>query len=330
MSLTRRKLFGALFALAGGLATASLPAAATEQADYPRSPVNIVVPFPAGGATDALARSIAERLTKKWNQTVTVDNRPGGGGLIGMQVIERAKPDGYNLLLTLTTMVQTPHLHAKPPYDPRTDFAPITRLGTSNLVLVIHPDVPAKNLKEFMDLARANPGKYSYGSFGVGTSGHLYGHILSKQEGLEMVHVAYRGEAPSVTDLLGGQVPSVIMSANGSKAHIASGRMRALAVTGSNRAEVLPDVPTFEELGVKNMSTLGWYGMFAPAGTPDAILQKVSADVLEIIADPEVRERLGALGIMLGGDGPEAFKTMVAEDYEYWGKVINDAGVKLE
>ncbi len=327
--ITRRTLLGALLALAGSLGLAQLPALAATT-DFPTGPVNIVVPYPAGGATDVTARVIAERLSRKWGQPVTVDNRPGGGGLIGTQVIERAKPDGYNLLLTLTGMVQTPHLHSKPPYDPRTAFAPITRLGTSNLILVIHPDVPAKNLKEFVDLVRANPGKYSYGSFGTGSSGHLYGHIFNKQEGLDMVHVAYRGEAPSVTDLLGGQVPAVIMSANGAKAHLASGRMRALAVTGSSRAEVVPDVPTFEELGIKNMSTLGWYGMFAPAGTPTDILIKVSNDVLEIIGDPEVKEKLGALGIMLGGDGPQAFKEMVANDYAYWGRVIKDAGVKLE
>src|SRR5690606_22563080 len=188
---------------------------------------------------------------------------------------------------------------------------------------------PAKTLGEFVALVKANPGKYSYGSFGMGTSGHLYGHVFSKQQGLDMVHVAYRGEAPSVTDLLGGQVPAVIMSANGSKEHIASGRMRALAVTGASRAEVLPDVQTFEELGYKNMSTLGWYGMFAPAGTPTDILIKVSDDVLDIIAEPEVKEKLGAIGVMLGGDGPQAFKEMIARDYDYWGRVIKDAGVKI-
>ena len=329
MILTRRKLLGAALALLGSLGMASMPALAAKP-NYPTGPVNIVLPFPPGGSTDVVARVIADKLSKKWGQPVTVDNRPGGGGLIGAQAVQRAKPDGSTLLLTLTTMVQTPHLHAKAPYDPRTDFAPITRIGTSNLVLVVHPDVPAKNLDEFVALVKANPGKYSYGSFGMGTSGHLYGHVFSKQQGLDMVHVAYRGEAPSVTDLLGGQVPAVIMSANGSKEHIASGRMRALAVTGASRAEVLPDVPTFEELGYKNMAVLGWYGMFAPAGTPTDILIKVSDDVLEVIAEPEVREKLGAIGVMLGGDGPQAFKEMIARDYDYWGRVIKDAGVKVE
>lgn len=329
MILTRRKLLGAALALFGSLGMASMPALAAKP-NYPTGPVNIVLPFPPGGSTDVVARVIADKLSKKWGQPVTVDNRPGGGGLIGAQAVQRAKPDGSTLLLTLTTMVQTPHLHAKAPYDPRTDFAPITRIGTSNLVLVVHPDVPAKNLVEFVALVKANPGKYSYGSFGMGTSGHLYGHVFSKQQGLDMVHVAYRGEAPSVTDLLGGQVPAVIMSANGSKEHIASGRMRALAVTGASRAEVLPDVPTFEELGYKNMAVLGWYGMFAPAGTPTDILIKVSDDVLEVIAEPEVREKLGAIGVMLGGDGPQAFKEMIARDYDYWGRVIKDAGVKVE
>lgn len=329
MILTRRKLLGAALALLGSLGMASMPALAAKP-NYPTGPVNIVLPFPPGGSTDVVARVIADKLSKKWGQPVTVDNRPGGGGLIGAQAVQRAKPDGSTLLLTLTTMVQTPHLHAKAPYDPRTDFAPITRIGTSNLVLVVHPDVPAKSLDEFVALVKANPGKYSYGSFGMGTSGHLYGHVFSKQQGLDMVHVAYRGEAPSVTDLLGGQVPAVIMSANGSKEHIASGRMRALAVTGASRAEVLPDVPTFEELGYKNMAVLGWYGMFAPAGTPTDILIKVSDDVLEAIAEPEVREKLGAIGVMLGGDGPQAFKEMIARDYDYWGRVIKDAGVKVE
>jgi len=329
MTLTRRNLLGAALALLGSMSMASMPALAAKP-NYPIGPVNIVLPFPPGGSTDVVARVIADKLSKKWGQPVTVDNRPGGGGLIGAQAVQRAKPDGSTLLLTLTTMVQTPHLHGKPPYDPRTDFAPVTRIGTSNLVLVVHPDVPAKSVEEFIALVKANPGKYSYGSFGMGTSGHLYGHVFSKQQGLDMVHVAYRGEAPSVTDLLGGQVPAVIMSANGSKEHIASGRMRALAVTGASRAAVLPDVPTFEELGYKNMSTLGWYGMFAPAGTPTDILIKVSDDVLEVIAEPEVKEKLGAIGVMLGGDGPQAFKEMIARDYDYWGRVIKDAGVKVE
>lgn len=307
-----------------------LPLAAHAEADYPQRPVTITVPFPPGGATDLLTRVVGDRLAQKWGQPVIIDNRPGGGTLIGSEAVARAKPDGYHLLMNISSLIQAPHLRSSVVFEPTKALDPITEAATLSLIVVANNQEPSNTPAELVENVRANPGKYSYGSYGAGSSGHMYMHIFNEQNGLDMVHVAYRGEAPSVTDLIGGQVPLVIMSGIGALPHLKTGKMKALAVTGPERAKILPDVPTFKELGYTGMAERGWFGFFAPAGTPKSIIDKVSADINEILKEPAVIERLEPTGLVLLGSTPEAFRTVVERDNEKWGQVIRDSGVRVD
>lgn len=315
----------------GGVATGLLGAGpAMAQAAFPSKSVRLVVPYPAGGATDVLARAIADGLGKAWKRPVVVENRPGASSMIGSEVVARAEPDGYTALLTITTLVQAPSLYTKAPFDPVKDFAPVSELGTTNLVFAVNGAVPATNLKEFIALVRAKPKQYSFGSYGTGSSGHLYGEIFNETAKLDMIHVSYKGEAPELNDLLGGQVPSAVISVMGAKPHNASGRLRALAVTGASRSPQLPDVPTFKEAGIAGLDSLGWFGLLLPAATPRAIVEKFSADVNKVLADPAVRTRMNELGVILTGSTPDAFAQTVQSDYARWGKVIRTHNIRLD
>ena len=326
----KRRVFSRVAGIALGLAAATLSTAVHAQAGYPSGPVTIVVPWPAGGATDNLARAVAARLSKKWGQPVVVDNRAGNSGMIGAGAVARARPDGLTLLHTLSTLVQAQHLYPSQNFDAVRTLVPVSMSATNGLLWVVRSDFPAKTLQELVALVKANPGKYNYGSYGVGTTGHLYGFMFNSQAKLDMVHVGYKGEAPSVVDLLGGQVPMVIMSGNGAKSHIESGKMRVLAATGGERSLVAPNAPTFKELGYQRMDLNGWYGFFAPAGTPAAIVSKVSADINEILKDPEVARTFQAIDIRLLGTTPEDFAKSVSSHYELWGRIIKEAGVTAE
>ena len=332
MSLNVQGWLKSLFALSlTGLSIVSATALAqTAVSGFPSKPVTITVPYPAGGATDLLARGIAQKLSEKWKRPVVIENKPGGGSLIGSEAVARANPDGYHLLLTITTLVQAPHLRTQKPFDPTLAFEPIAEVARTPLIMVVHPDVAAKTPDDLVKLARANPGKFNYGTYGNGTSAHFYGYIFNKQTGLEMAHVAYKGEAPSVNDLLGGQIPVVIMSGVGASANIQAGKMRGLAVTGPSRAPIFPDIPTFKELGYTGMADIGWFGMFAPAGTPKSIINKISNDVNEALTDPGLKERMGKMGLELTGSTPQAFAKDVKQDYKKWGDVVEEIGIKLD
>ena len=321
---------GAL-ALAGTVAGLSGAGTAMAQGAFPSKSVRLVVPYPAGGATDVLARAIADGLGKVWKRPVVVENRPGASGMIGAEAVARAEPDGYTALLTITTLVQAPSLYTKAPFDPVKDFAPVSELGTTNLVFAINSSaVPATSLKEFIALVRAKPRHYSFGSYGTGSSGHLYGEIFNESANLDMIHVSYKGEAPELNDLLGGQVPAAVISVMGAKPHAASGRLRALAVTGASRSPKLPDVPTFKESGVSGMDSLGWFGLLLPAATPRPIVEKFSADGNKVLADPTVRTRMNDMGVILTGSTPDAFAQTVQADYARWGKVIRTHNIRLD
>ncbi len=316
-------------ALAGALALAAM-APGLASAAWPEKPVTVVVPFPAGGSVDAMARTVGARLSDKWGQPVVIDNRPGAGTLIGMENAARANPDGYTLLLNVTSTVQAPHLRSSVTFDPIKQLTPINMAATTQLILVVNSDVPAKTPAELVDLARANPKDYSYGSYGAGSSGHLYMHIFNDQNKLNMVHVAYRGEAPSVTDLLGGQIQAVIMSGQNAVPHMKTGKMRALAVTGPERAPFLPEVPTFKELGYTGMAESGWYGFFGPAGMDPALVKRISDDVNAVISDPAVIEQLKPAGLIMLGSEPDEFAAIVKRDNQKWADVIQKSGIKLD
>lgn len=325
--LTPRVLSG--FALAAACALTAL-APGLAQAAWPEKPVTLVVPFPAGGSVDAMARTMGARLSQKWGQPVLVDNRPGAGTMIGSENVSRAAPDGYTLLLNVTSLVQAPHLRSSVTFDPVTQLTPINMAATTQLILVVNSDVPASTPAELAELARANPKDYSYGSYGAGSSGHLYMHIFNEQNKLNMVHVAYRGEAPSVTDLLGGQIQAVIMSGQGAVPHMKTGKMRALAVTGPERAPFLPQVPTFKELGYTGMAESGWYGFFGPAGMDPALVKRISDDVNVVIKEQQVIDQLAPAGIIMLGSEPEQFAQIVKRDSDKWGDVIRKAGIQLD
>lgn len=305
----------------------STSAIAEAPANFPNRTVTITVPFPAGGATDILTRGIAQRLTEKWGQSVVVDNKPGGASLIGAEAVARATPDGYQLMLTISTLIQAPYLRAQNTFDPVRSLTPITEVARTPLIMVVHPDVKASTPAELVALVKSQPGKFSYGTYGTGSSAHLYGFIFNKQTGLDMEHVAYKGEAPSVNDLIGGQIPIVIMSGVGAVPNIKAGKMKPLAVTGPGRAPIFPDVPSFKELGYTGMDDAGWFGMFAPAGTSKSIVDKISADVRAVLTEPALKERMAALGLELTGSSPQAFQATVGRDYKKWGEVVRESGI---
>ena len=327
---TKNKLTQLILAAGACLGAISFEGQAQTTNSYPTKAVTITVPFPAGGATDILSRGLAQKLSEKWGRPVVVENKPGGGSLIGSEAVARAAPDGYHLMLTITTLVQAPHLRVQKPFDPTIAFAPIIEVARTPLIMVVHPDIQAKTPADLVTLAKANPGKFNYGTYGNGSSAHFYGYIFNKQTGLEMEHVAYKGEAPSVNDLLGGQIPVVIMSGVGAAANIQAGKMRGLAVTGPSRAPIFPDIPTFKELGYTGMADVGWFGMFAPAGTPKPIIDKISVDVSAALKDPEFKARMAKMGLELTGSTPEAFAKDVKQDYKKWGDVVTEIGIKLD
>ena len=322
-SMTAR---GAIF-LVSVLSMGVMPAMGQSSASFPNRAVTITVPFPAGGATDILTRGIAQRLTEKWGKSVVVDNKPGGASLIGAESVARASPDGYQLMLTISTLIQAPYLRAQNTFNPVEALAPITEVARTPLIMVVHPDVNASTPAELVTLVKSQPGKFSYGTYGTGSSAHLYGFIFNKQTGLDMEHVAYKGEAPSVNDLIGGQIPIVIMSGVGAVPNIKAGKMKPLAVTGPSRAPIFPQVPSFKELGFTGMDDAGWFGLFAPAGTPKTIVDKVSADVKDVLSDPALKERMAALGLELTGSTPQDFQATVVKDYKKWGKVVQESGI---
>jgi tripartite-type tricarboxylate transporter receptor subunit TctC len=330
MEVNRRKALKQL--AAGSLVAASVlgmaPAIAQETA-YPTRAVRLVVPYPAGGATDVMARAISEQLARRWGKPVVVENRPGAAGLIGADNVAKAAPDGYSLLLALASVVQTPYMVAKPPFDPLRDLAPITQLCTTNMVLAASTSTP-KPLTELVRQAKAHPDKFTYGTYGTGTGSHLYMEVFTANSGARLTHVPYKGEAPIVNDMLGGQISLGTISPMSVRQHLKSGRITPLAVTGDTRSPLLPDVPTFQELGYKGLSGPAWFGLFATAGTPGAIVDKISADVAAVANTPEMRTRMLELGLVIKTSQPAEFRALTRTDQAYWADVIRQHNIRLE
>ena len=324
----RRQLIGGLGAAALAGSAVFQPGQARGQSGFPSRPVRLVVPFPAGGATDLTARLLAGKLAELWGQPVLVDNRPGASGMIGGEQVARAVPDGQTLLVTITTHIQNPALFAKIPYDALKDFEPISQICLSYLVLAVRPEFPANDVREFAALVKSQPGKHTFGSFGTGSSSHIVGERFARSQGLEMAHVPYKGAAPLVTDLLGGQVSSSWIDVSTATPHLASGKLKPLVVTGPKRAPMLPNVPTMAERGFSGYEPLGWVGMFAPAGTPRALIDKISQDVMRVVRMPEVTARLNEQTLVPVGDTPESFANTLRQDMALWARIVAEAGVK--
>jgi tripartite-type tricarboxylate transporter receptor subunit TctC len=307
-------------------ASANLAAAQS----YPDRRITFVVPYPAGGATDVAARLLANKLSEAWKQAVIVENRSGGGGVIGNDYVAKATPDGYTVLVAITQIIQAPSLVAKLPYDVFKDLAPVTQVGLSTIVLTVPEGRPIKSVKELVELAKANPGRVPYGSFGNATTSHLYGELLKKNAGIDMTHVPYRGAAPLLTDLLNNTVTAGFLDLTTAGAQIAAGKIRALAVGGEKRRTHLPDVPTMAELGYPGFEAEGWIGVFVPAATPRDIVAKLSAELARIIASPEGIAGLEAISLMPVGGSAQAFETALRRDYARWADVVKATGVKGE
>ena len=309
-------------ALANGVASAQV---------YPTKPIRFIVPFAPGGSTDTLARVLALKLSDALGQHVVVDNRSGANGNIGMEIVAKAPADGHTILLGyIANVAIAPSLYEKLPFDPVKDYEPVTLIATSPNVLVAHPSVAAKNLKELIALAKAQPGKLNYASASIASVGHLTGELLNELAGIKMTHVAYKGSGQAVTDLLGGHIQLMFSGFSSTLPHIKSGKLRALAQTGEKRSAALPDVPTIAESGFPNFEATAWYGVHAPAKTPKAIVNRLNAEIVKALKLPDVKERLSGLGFEIAASTPEAYGKYIRSEITKWAKVVKASGAKPE
>ena len=319
-------------ALAGALAgAAGLPAfAADDAANYPSRPITIVVGFAPGGPTDIVARVVATKLSQAWGQPVVVDNKPGAGSNIGTEQVVRAAPDGYTLLVETIANATNMSVYKNLKYDTKRDLVPIVQFMAAPSVLVVNPKLPAKNLKELIALAKAEPGKLNYASTGVGGSPHLAGEMLKMRAGIDIVHIPYKGAGPALNDLLAGNVSMGFMTALGLVPYLESGRLRVIAIASPKRSPEMPDVPTMEDAGLPRFWVLSWNGLAAPAKTPKAIVEKLNREVNRILALPDVKKQLQSLGGDPVGGTPEEFASFVNSEIQTWSAVVQSAGFALE
>jgi tripartite-type tricarboxylate transporter receptor subunit TctC len=297
---------------------------------YPTKTVRIIVGLAPGGTTDVFTRTLAQRLTEAWGQTVIVENRPGASGMIGADAVAKSAPDGYTLLVSpQTSLAVAPALYGKAPYDTAKDFAPVSLLGSTPLVMIVHPSFAAKSFGEFLALARKGT-PLTYGSGGVGSSPHMTGELISAALGVKMNHVPYKGENPAIADTIGGQVPIMFGNLPVALPHVRSGKVLALATTTAKRSPLAPEIPTMSEGGIKDFEMATWYGMLAPAGTPPELVQKIQRDAARVLSDAQTRERLTQMGVDLILNTPEEFRTYLNAEIARYTKIIKSAGLKAE
>jgi tripartite-type tricarboxylate transporter receptor subunit TctC len=298
---------------------------------YPNKPIRLIVPYPAGGTTDILAREIGQKLAESLKQPVVVDNRPGANGNIGAQAVATAAPDGYTLLMAPAgTLTSNPHLYATMPFDALKSFAPITIVAETAHIVVVNPAMPAKSMQELIALAKAKPGELTFASPGTGSSPHLSGELFKTMTGVNITHVPYKGAAPAVNDLLGGVVTMSFDTVPSSAPHVKAGKLKALAVTSAKRLPQFPDVPTVAESGVAGYESTTWFGLLAPAKTPQDIIDKLHAEVVKTMQTADMKERFAKQGAEPVGNTPEQFAGVLKAETAKWGKVIKDSGVRLE
>lgn len=324
----RLLLAGLLAACAAGPAAAQTGAVAD---GFPNRPIRLIVPFATGGVTDTSGRVIAEALSRRLGQQVIVDNRPGASGNIGTSAVATAAPDGYTLLLAFDgTMVINPHVFAKVPFDTLKDFAPVGKIGDAVLILAANPTLPVRTLQELLALSKSQPGGLSYGTSGIGGTPHIAGELLRQRTGANLQHVPYKGGGQAITDTIGGTIPLTYTAVAGAQGHVKAGRLKAIAVSSAARASSLPEVPTFIESGIADFAVSSWVGLFAPAATPRAVVQRLNAELNAVLADPAARERLAVLGIDPTPGTPEQYLEEVRRDLARYGQVVRSAGIKAE
>jgi tripartite-type tricarboxylate transporter receptor subunit TctC len=327
---TLPRLSGILLGLLFGLALATaLPAAEDEAAHYPERPIKIFVGFSAGGGTDVAARILAQKLTDALGQSVVVENRPGASGMIAAETVAKSTADGYTLMMgTQTTLAVAPALYRKFSIDAARDFAGVAKAGVSPLVLVVHPSVPARSVTDLIALAKARPGTINFGSGGLGTTPHMAGELFSIQAGIKMVHVAYRGEAPAINDLLGGQLHLIFANLSAVIGNVKAGSLRALAVTTAQRAATAPELPTVAEAVLPGFEAATWFALVAPAGTPRGIVRRLNMEVTRLVAQPDTRQRFADLGMTVDAGTPAALDGHIKSEIAKWSKVIQEADIR--
>lgn len=309
----------------------TLVVAITYAQDFPSRVVTIVSPYQAGGTSDIISRILAQKLSERWGKNVIVENRPGANGGIGVSAVKNAEPDGHTLLAVASSALTiNPIFYSKLPYDVARDLAPITQTGVVANVLVIHPSVPAQNVQELIALAKAKPGQLTYASQGTGSNGQITGELFKQRAGIDMLHVPYKGSAPAVQDLLAGQVQLMFDNLPSVLPLIRAGRLRAVAVTTSNRAQQLPETPTIAESGLPGFNTSAWFAVLVRKSTPEALRAEIERATIAVLNTPETREQLRAAGVDVAADGSKSLEKKIADETQVWRDVINKAGIKIE
>jgi tripartite-type tricarboxylate transporter receptor subunit TctC len=326
LSDNRRKFLAAMCASA---LWAAVPAAQAQE--YPAKPIRIVVPFGAGGPTDVMTRALAQKMSEAFHQSMIVDNRPGAGGNIGADIVAKAPPDGYTLLVgTNGPLAANLTLFGKLPYDPLKDLTPITLFTYLPNMLAVHPSVPARNVLELIALLKSKPGEYSFASGGNGTSSHLSGELFKTLTGVRMNHIPYKGDGASMIDVIGGQVPIVFCSVLAGMRYIESGKIRALAVTSGKRVPAVPDLPSIAESGLPGYDLSAWYSVMAPAGTPREIVDKLNSALVKIIRDTDLKQKIESMGGIPVGSTPEEVTELIKADIPRWGKLVKESGARVD
>ncbi len=295
---------------------------------YPSKPIRLIVPTAPGGGTDFSARLIGTKLAEAWGQTVVIDNRSGASGNIGVELAARAVPDGHTLVMPITSFPVNPSLFAKLPFDTEKDFAPIALVASAPLLLVVNPSVPAKSVGELIALTKSRPGQLNYANSGSGTTAHLAGELFKRTAGVDIVSIAYKGGGPAVVDLIAGNVQIYFSTIPAALQQVKAGRLRALAVTSTTRVAEISEYPTVAESGLPGFQVIGWFGLFAPAGTPNAVIQKLNGEIVKTLKAPETRERLSGHGLIPGGGTPQDLGRFLSEEIARWRKLIQEAGIR--
>jgi tripartite-type tricarboxylate transporter receptor subunit TctC len=319
----------ACFILLAAIAVANVHAQAPG-ANYPAKQIRVIVPFPAGGPTDAIARAIGQKLSETWGQPVIVDNRPGAGGNIGTELAAKSPADGYTLFIGTVANAINQSLFAKLPFDFVRDFAPVTQNYVTGLILAVHPSLPAHSVKELIVLAKAHPGQLSYSSSGVGGTPHLAGELFNSMAGVTMVHVPYKGSAPAMADLLGGHIQLTFDNMLTVLPQVKAGKLRGLAVTMTTRSPLTPELPTVAEAGLKGFEVKSWNGVVVPTGTPKEIIARLNGEIVRILRQPDLREKFLVQGVELVPTTPEEFGAFIKQDIAKWAKVIQLSGARAE